>query len=171
LFNAARLGARFTVGGELLDLEEQDRALWDSDLIALGHYYFKQSQNLGEISSYHYEAAIAFLHCHAKSFADTDWATITQLYTKLLDGNPNPFISLNYAIALYYDGQKGLAFDLLEKLRRTFLEKYYLLHAALGKLYLLEKDYQKSDYYLNHALSLTSFQEEKDFVKKMLLKN
>jgi RNA polymerase sigma factor (sigma-70 family) len=171
LLNAARLGARLTPSGELLDLEGQDRGLWNSDLIALGHYYFSQSQIPGEISSYHYEAAIAYLHTHAKSFAETDWATITQLYTKLLDGNPNPFISLNYAIALYYDGQKRLAFEVLEGLRKTFLEQYYLLHAALGKLYLMEGEYDRSDFYLNRALSLTSFQAEEDFVRKMLLKN
>lgn len=171
LFDAARLGARLTSSGELLDLEEQDRALWNSDLIALGHYYFSQSQISGEISSYHYEAAIAYVHCQAKSFADTDWATITQLYTKLLHGHPNPFISLNYAIALYYDGQKVSAFDMLEGLRKTFLEQYYLLHAALGKLYLLEGEYKKSDFYLSKALSLTSFRAEEDFVRKMLLKN
>jgi RNA polymerase sigma factor (sigma-70 family) len=171
LFNAARLRARLTTSGELLDLGEQDRALWDSDLIALGHYYFNQSQIRGEISSYHYEAAIAYVHSHAKSFAGTDWATITQLYAKLLQGNSNPFILLNYAIALYYDGQKHAAFDVLEGLRKTFLEQYYLLHAALGKLYFLEGEYDKSDLYLNKALSLTSFQAEKDFVKKILLKN
>lgn len=170
LFNAARLGARLTMSGELLDLEEQDRGLWDRDLIALGHYYFSQSQAPGEISSYHYEAAIAYLHSQAKSFADTDWATIVQLYAKLLYGNPNPFISLNYAIALYYDGQKINAFDVLEGLRKTFLEQYYLLHAAMGKLHLLEGEYHKSDMHLTKALSLTNFPAEKEFVKKMLLK-
>ena len=168
LFNAARLGARLTASGELLDLEQQDRALWNSDLIALGHYYFSQSQTQGEISSYHYEAAIAYLHSHAKTFGDTDWPAITELYTRLLHNNPNPFISLNYAIALYYNGQKQSAFEVLEGLRKTFLEQYYLLHAALGKLYLLEREYEKSDFYLNKALSLASFPAEKDFVKKIL---
>ena len=168
LFNAARLGARLTASGELLDLEQQDRALWNSDLIALGHYYFSQSQTQGEISSYHYEAAIAYLHSHAKTFGDTDWPAITELYTRLLHNNPNPFISLNYAIALYYNGQKQSAFEVLEGLRKTFLEQYYLLHAALGKLYLLEGEYEKTDFYLNKALSLASFPAEKDFVKKIL---
>ena len=171
LFNAARLGARVTVSGELLDLTEQDRTLWNADLIALGHYYFNQSRIRSEISSYHYEAAIAYLHSSAKSFADTEWTAITQLYRKLLDGNPNPFISLNYAIALYYDGQKDAAFEVLEGLRNTFLDQYYLLHVALGKLYLLERKFDKSDFYLNKALSLTSFQAEKDVVRKMLLRN
>jgi len=171
LFNAARLGARLTTSGDLLDLEEQNRALWDRDLIALGHYYFSQSQIQGEISSFHYEAAIAYLHSKAKSWADTDWATITELYTNLLQDNPNPFILLNFGIALYYGGQKLSAFTVLEDLRKTFLEQYYLLHAALGKLYLLEGEYDKSALYLNRALSLTSFPAEKDFVRKMLSKN
>ena len=137
LFNAARLSARLNNSGDLLDIEKQDRTLWDRDLIALGHYYFSRSQDQGEISSYHFEAAIAYLHCRAKSFADTDWPTITQLYTRLLQGNPNPFISLNYAIALYYAGQKDSAFVVLEELRKTFLDQYFILHATFGKLYLL----------------------------------
>jgi len=170
LFNAARLSARMTPGGELSDLGEQDRALWNDDLIAFGGYYLNQSK-CENVSSYHYEAAIAYLHCHAKSFADTDWSTITQLYRQLLQNNPNPFIELNYAIALYYDSQKQKAFDALHDLQQTFLDRSYLLHAALGKLYWQEGEYYKSDLHLTKALSLTNFQVEKDFVKKMLVKN
>jgi len=169
LFNAARISARITPGGELSDLEEQDRTLWNDDLIALGTYYLNQSKG-STISSYHYEAAIAYLHCHAKSFANTDWASITQLYRQLLQNNPNPFIELNYAIALYYDSQKQEAFDALHDLQQTFLDRSYLLHAALGKLYWQEGEYHKSDLHLTKALSLTNFEAEKDFIKKMLVK-
>src|SRR5262249_30086557 len=95
---------------------------------------------------------------------------ITQLYRRLLQNNPNPFIELNYAIALYYDSQKQKAFDILHTLQQTFLEQSYLLHATLGKLYLQERDYNKSDLHLTKALSLTNFQVEKDFVKKLLIK-
>ncbi|MBS1917528.1 MAG: sigma-70 family RNA polymerase sigma factor [Bacteroidetes bacterium] len=170
LFNASRLSVRVTAAGELSDLEEQDRALWNEDLIALGDYYLNQSK-CEKVSSYHYEASIAYLHCHAKSFADTDWTSISRLYEQLLQNNPNPFITLNYAIALYYGSQKQKAFDILHKLQQTFLEQSYLLHAALGKLYLQEKEFSKSDFHLTKALSLTNFQVEKDFVKKMLARN
>jgi RNA polymerase sigma-70 factor (ECF subfamily) len=170
LFNAARLNARITADGELLDLGEQDRTLWNDDLIVLGNYYLNQSQ-CDNVSSYHYEAAIAYLHCHAKSFADTDWASITQLYRQLLKSNPNPFIELNYAIALYYDSQKQESFDTLHGLQQTFLDKSYLLHAALGKLYWQEGEFYKSSLHLTKPLSLTNFQVEKDFVKKMLVKS
>ena len=170
LFNAARLSARITAAGELADLGEQDRSVWNNDLIALGSYYLNQSK-CSVISSYHYEAAIAYLHCQAKSFDDTNWSTITQLYWQLLQNNPNPFIKLNYAIALYYDSQKQHAFDALHDLQQTFLDQSYLLHAALGKLYWQEGEYDKSDLHLTKALSLTNFQVEKDFVKKMLVKS
>jgi predicted RNA polymerase sigma factor len=170
LFNAARISARITPAGELLDLGEQDRALWNDDLIALGTYYLNQSK-CEKVSSYHYEAAIAYLHCHAKSFADTDWTGITQLYMQLLQNNSNPFIELNYAIALYYDSQKQKAFDALHGLQQTFLDRSFLLHAALGKLYWLEGEYYQSDLHLTKALSLTDFQAEKDLVKKMLVKS
>ena len=170
LFNASRLSARVTPAGELSDLEEQDRTLWNEDLITLGSYYLNQSKS-STISSYHYEAAIAYLHCDAKSFEDTDWSTITQLYSLLLQNNPNPFIELNYAIALYYDSQKQKAFKVLDDLQQTFLEQSYLLHAALGKLYLLEGEHYKSDLHLTKALSLTNFEIEKDFIKKILVKS
>ena len=170
LFNASRLSARVTPAGELSDLEEQDRTLWNGDLIVLGSYYLNKSRS-ENISSYHYEAAIAYLHCHAKSFADTDWATISKLYGQLLQNNPNPFVKLNYAIALYYDFQKQKAFDTLRDLRHTFLEQSYLLHATLGKLYLLEGETYKSDLHLTKALRLTDFQVEIDFIKKMLVKS
>jgi len=170
LFNAARINARITPAGELLDLGEQDRALWNDDLIALGTYYLNQSK-CENVSSYHYEAAIAYLHSHAKSFGDTDWASITRLFEQLLQNTPNPFIELNYAIALYYDSQKQKAFDVLHDLQQTFLDRSYFLHAALGKLYWQEGEYYKSDLHLTKALSLTNFQAEKDFVKKMLVKS
>ena len=169
LFNAARISARITPAGELLDLEEQNRMRWNDDMISLGTYYFNQSK-CENVSCYHYEAAIAYMHCHSKCFADTDWASITQLYRQLLENNPNPFIELNYAIALYYDSQKQKAFNALHDLQQTFLDQSYLLHAALGKLYWQEGEYLKSDLHLTKALSLTNFQLERDFVKKMLVK-
>ena len=169
LLNAARLSARFAPNGELSDLEEQDRNLWNNDLIALGSYYMRQSKS-ESVSSYHYEAAIAYLHCQAKNFASTDWAAIVQLYKQLLQNNPNPFIEMNYAVALYYASQKQEAFKVLHKLQQTFLDHSYLLHVTLGKLYLLEDDPDKSNLHLEKALSLTNFQAEKDCVKRLMMK-
>ena len=105
LFNTARFKSRFGTSGELLDLENQDRSLWNSDLILLATDFLLQSRN-EKLSTYHIEASIAFIHCTAKTFDTTDWNSIRQLYEQLLHGSPNPFVELNYAIALYYAGSK-----------------------------------------------------------------
>ncbi|HEY6977540.1 MAG TPA: sigma-70 family RNA polymerase sigma factor [Chitinophagaceae bacterium] len=168
LFNAARFKSRFDAAGELLDLEEQDRSLWDKDLILLACDLLDQSRG-NVASSYHFEASIAYLHCSAKSFDVTDWTTITKLYHQLLETNPNPFVELNYAIALYYSGKKQNALKILNALQQNpFLNQYYLLNATLGKINFLEGNYIKAKDFFLKTLGQTNFQVEKNFILKML---
>lgn len=170
LFNAARFKARYGPGGELLDLEEQDRDLWNKPLISLACDFLKQSIG-GELSPYHYEAFIAYLHCTAQSFQSTDWVIIAGLYRQLLQLGPNPFVELNYAIALYYSGEKERALDLLNALRQhPFLNQYYLLNATLGKIYLLEGNTVKAREFFGKTLEQTTLPLEKDFIRRMLQK-
>jgi len=167
LFNAARFKARFDENGELLDLEQQDRALWNPDLIRLGTHYFNLAKG-PELSSYHFEAYIAYLHSTAASFADTNWQLIAQLYTHLL---PNPFAELNYAIALYYAGERNSAFEKLFALQRSaFMNSYYLLNATLGKLYMLEGDHAQAAVYYSKTLDQTRSAAETNYIRKMLSK-
>lgn len=171
LFNAARFKARFGNSGELLDLEEQDRSLWNKELIIYASKFLSQSQG-GAISSYHYEASIAYLHCMAKDFKSTDWVSISKLYYQLLQNNLNPFVEMNYAIALYYSGQKEKAFDILYSLQqKPFLNQYYLLNAALGKLNFSEGNYTKAKSYLQATLHQTDSQLEKEYVQKFMAKS
>lgn len=168
LFNAARFKARFGTNGELLDLEEQDRSLWNKEVILYASRFLSQSQG-GEISSYHYEAAIAYLHCSAKNFKGTDWLSISKLYHQLLENNPNPFVEMNYAIALYYAGQKKKALDILHQLQqKPFLNQYYLLNAALGKINLLEGNYAKAKSYFEKTLKQTDSSSEKEYIQKLI---
>lgn len=168
LFNSARFKSRFGASRELLDLEKQDRALWDRDLILLARHFLNESRGQ-VISTYHLEASIAYLHCTAKSFDSTDWNAITNLYSRLLKDNPNPFVELNYAIALYYDGQEKHAFEILNALKQhSFLSQYYLLNATLGKLHLLKRDGMLAKQYLQKAYDQTNFIDEKNFIQKMI---
>ena len=168
LFNAARFKSRFGAEGQLLDMEEQDRSMWNQDLIFLATHFLKKAGE-GSVSSYHYEASIAYLHCDAVSFEYTDWATISKLYAQLLKDNANPFIELNYAIALYYAGKKETAFSMLHQLHQnSFFNQYYLLNATLGRLYFLEGHYAKATTFFNTTLTQTNFQAEKDFINRMI---
>ena len=155
-------------GRKLLDLENQDRSIWNQDLIQLAHEFFTRSQ--GEaVSTYHLEAAIAYLHCIAPSFEKTDWRTIVGLYARLLQIYPNPFVELNYAIAKYYAGDKQNALKILNELQgHPFLNQYYILNMALGKFQQMEGNDKLARQYLLKAQKQTTLQKEKDFIEKML---
>jgi RNA polymerase sigma-70 factor (ECF subfamily) len=169
LFNSARFKSRFGTSGELLNLEKQDRSLWNKALIQLGNDFLHASKG-EEVTSYHLEASIAYLHCVAHSFADTDWGTITQLYARLLNEHPNPFVELNYAIALFYSGQRLQSFQILHQLERhPILNQYYLLNSALGKLHHLEGNDILARQYLMKAYDQTGFAKEQEFIQKMML--
>ncbi len=170
LFNASRFKARFGAQGELLDLEEQDRRSWNHELIELAFVHVELSRT-ENISEYHYEAAIAGVHCSAKSFAATDWKAIIMLYSHLLKLNPNPFVELNYAIALYYSGQKNEALAMLHRLEKeTFFNQYYLLQASLGKIYFKEGRYALARKYFTATLKLTNSPAEKGFIQRLMEK-
>jgi RNA polymerase sigma-70 factor (ECF subfamily) len=168
LFNAARIKARFGPGGELLDLDEQDRSLWDRDLILLAAASLESAQG-GGINPYFCEAAIAGLHCAAKTLATTDWKAITNIYQKLLGLQANPFVEMNYAIALYYGGHKQEALSILHALeKQAFLSQYYLLHASLGRIYAAEGQKTLAREYFENTLRLTNAPDEIAFVRRLI---
>ncbi len=98
--HAARLPARRDSSGELLPLSEQDRGLWDQELIAEGLQLLSLASKGASLSEYHLEAAIASVHAAALSVASTDWTKIVSLYDQLLAIRLSPLIALNRAIAI-----------------------------------------------------------------------
>lgn len=168
LYNASRFKARFGKDGELLDLESQDRSLWNFELIALGHWWMDQSK-AGVLSNYHYEASIAYLHCIAPSFKKTNWKLIAGLYSQLLKLNANPFVEMNYAIALWYKGDKDRAFSLLHELEKhSFMGRYYLLNASLGKFYMESGNFSVARSYFEKTIQQATFEKEKEYIRKMM---
>jgi RNA polymerase sigma factor (sigma-70 family) len=170
LFNAARIKARFGRDGELLDLEEQDRSLWDQDLIRLAMVNLESAHG-GVVSTYYCEAAIAGLHCAAERYGATNWNAIIRIYRQLLGLQANPFVELNYAIALYYSGDKVQALRILHELeKQAFLGRYYLLHASLGRIYAAEGNKGLAKEYLETTLRLTNAPDEIAFVRRLIKK-
>jgi RNA polymerase sigma-70 factor (ECF subfamily) len=90
--HAARLPARVDAAGELVLLEDQDRSLWDRELVALGFAYLDRSIGGDAISPYHVQAAIAATHARAASASETDWKAILALYDELAAIAPSPIV-------------------------------------------------------------------------------
>jgi RNA polymerase sigma-70 factor (ECF subfamily) len=90
--HAARLPARVDAAGELVLLEDQDRSLWDRELVALGFAYLDRSIGGDAISPYHVQAAIAATHARAARASETDWKAILALYDELAAIAPSPIV-------------------------------------------------------------------------------
>src|ERR1700733_1140871 len=100
LLTDARREARTTAAGDLVPLDEQDRATWDRGLIDEGTELAKTSLVAPSLGPYQLQAAIAATHAGAATAAETDWPQVHALYLILERIAPNPVVTLNRAIAL-----------------------------------------------------------------------
>ena len=130
---AARLPARTDAAGDLVLLEEQDRKLWDDELIALGFSYFDRSIAGEEISEWHVQAAIAATYASAASSAEIDWASILEHYDQLMEMTDSPVVTLNRAVVVMkVHGAEASLAALTPLEGNNALQKYHLLAATKG---------------------------------------
>jgi len=135
LLHDSRRGARTGPTGELVTLEEQDRARWDQAQIAEGIALIHRAAGLRRPGSYQLQAAIAAVHAEAETPEGTDWSDIASLYNELLRLQPTPVVALNraVAVAMAVGIEEGLT--LLDELaEQADLEGYYLLDSARADL-------------------------------------
>jgi RNA polymerase sigma-70 factor (ECF subfamily) len=135
LLNEARRAARADANGDLVPLEEQDRAAWNAELIREGCALTRRALETGPAGPYGLQAAISALHGEAERWEDTDWAEIRGLYDLLLRTEPSPVVELNRAaaVAMHEGLEAGLRLvDAL--LARGELADYHLAHAARADL-------------------------------------
>jgi predicted RNA polymerase sigma factor len=95
----ARRAARTGPNGELIPLDQQDRARWDQRAISEGVGIISETLPKGHIGPYQLQAAIAAVHDEAPSTDETDWEEILALYGVLKQMSDNPMVSLNHAVA------------------------------------------------------------------------
>ncbi|MCY7409332.1 MAG: hypothetical protein LH473_03595, partial [Chitinophagales bacterium] len=155
----------------ILLLEQQDRKLWDRELIDSGISFLEKSLSDGEISWYHLQAAIAYQHVVASSFDATDWNAILLLYNILQQNFPSPVTFLNRAIAFSKVHGATAAIELiLSSTEKEKLKKYYLLPATLGELFLKEKNFSVAKKHFEEAIALTNSAAEKKLLSRKIEK-
>jgi RNA polymerase sigma factor (sigma-70 family) len=133
--HASRLPARVDALGNLSSLADQDRSLWDRELLVEGLRFLELCATGVELTEYHVEAAIASIHARALRVEDTEWEAIVSLYDTLIRLRPSPIVALNRAIALaqYAGPDRGLK-EILAITDRDRLAAYPFYFAALGEL-------------------------------------
>jgi RNA polymerase sigma-70 factor, ECF subfamily len=133
LLQHARAPARLDADGSIVLLEEQDRGLWDRDMIAEGLALIDKALRHRRPGPYQVQAAIAGVHAHAARAEDTDWAEIDQLYATLEQLQPSPVITLNRAVAVSKVQGPGTALTMIEPLASQ-LSGYFHFFGLKGAL-------------------------------------
>lgn len=169
LLHHSRRDARVNENGDLIVLDEQDRAKWHRDEINEALALVRQALISPDAGSFTFQAAIAAEHCRAREPEDTDWRQIVALYDRLQLLQPTAIVSLNRAVAVAMaDGpEQGLA--LIDRIVASGeLDDYYLLHAARADLLRRVGSVEEAAHNYARALELTNNESEKRFLEKQL---
>ena len=169
LLQESRRAARTSPTGELILLENQDRALWNRQQIAEGVALLEKALKSRRFGAYTLQAAIAAVHAEAESVAATDWRQIVALYDQLLRIQPSPVVQLNRAVAIAMrDGPEAGLKHIDAVLEHGELANYYLAHSAradmcrrLGRTAEARSSYEK-------ALALTQQEPERQFLQERI---
>ncbi|MEW6305758.1 MAG: RNA polymerase sigma factor [Verrucomicrobiota bacterium] len=171
LLHDSRRAARTSPSGDLILLEDQNRALWNRAQIAEGTRLVEQALASRRVGPYTLQAAIAAVHAGAPNANTTDWPQIVGLYDVLWRVEPSPVIELNRAVAMAMamrDGPEAGLVLIDAILARGDLAEYRLAHAAradlcrrLGRTAEARTSYER-------ALSLTRQAPERRFLERRL---
>ncbi len=166
LLQESRRDARTSPAGDVILLENQDRALWNREQIAEGVALVEKALSSRRFGAYTLQAAIAAVHAEAESAAATDWRQIVALYNQLVRIQPSPVVHLNRAVAIAMrDGPEAGLKQIDAVMEHGELANYYLAHSAraelcrrLGRMAEARSSYEK-------ALRLTRQEPERRFLQ------
>jgi RNA polymerase sigma-70 factor (ECF subfamily) len=170
LLQDARRDARVGADGEVILLEDQDRARWDRAAIAEGLALIDGTLRTAFPGRYALQAAIAGVHAQSRRAEETDWVQIVGLYTLLEVLYPSPVVSLNHAVAI------AMAIGPAEGLRRMdalaasgALADYHLLPAARADLLRRLGRLPEAAAAYREALALAGNQSDRRFLQRRLI--
>ncbi|NKF28697.1 RNA polymerase sigma factor [Pseudomonas sp. BGM005] len=169
LLHESRRSARSSPDGELILLDDQDRGLWNAELIAEGCELVEKALTTGRFGPYCLQAAIAAVHAEAPTAGETDWAQIVGLYDVLLRAVPSPVIELNRAVAVAKRDGALAGLTLIEGiLGRGDLQDYHLAHSARAEFCRQLGRVEEARAAYLRALELTRQEPERRFIEGRL---
>ena len=159
----SRRAARASGDGTLVLLADQDRDLWDRDLIAEGQLLVQRCLQNNQPGPYQIQAAINAVHADASTADRTDWWQILQLYNQLMILAPSPIVAINRAVAVAEVEGPDAALNLLDDLD---FDSYYMFHAVRAQmLRRLDRNKEATTAY-DAAITRTDNVAEREFLQR-----
>jgi RNA polymerase sigma-70 factor (ECF subfamily) len=131
LLQHARAKARLDRDNEIVLLEDQDRKLWNRQMIDEALVLVEKALRHRRPGPYQVQAAIAAIHARSPSAAETDWQEIDTLYGVLEQLQPSPVVTLNRAVAVSKLRGPAAALEMIEPLGDK-LQGYFHFFGAKG---------------------------------------
>ncbi|HVK08004.1 MAG TPA: sigma-70 family RNA polymerase sigma factor, partial [Gemmataceae bacterium] len=169
-FHRARFDARVALDGAIVLFEHQDRGAWNWADVREGMAWLARSAAGDELTRYHVEAGIAWEHCRAPAFADTDWGRIAELYDTLERIAPSPLHALNRAVAEAHLHGPQAGLDRLAAVRPENIPvRYPAWHAVIGELYYRLGRHAAAERAWREALRWTTARTDQEFLRQRLV--
>jgi RNA polymerase sigma-70 factor, ECF subfamily len=168
LLQHSRRDARVDEHGNLVLLEDQDRARWDQEMIDEGLALIDTAVEIRRPGPYQVQAAIAALHARAPRPEDTDWPQIATLYRGLKAMWPSPVIELNRAVAVAMADGPDAGLALMDPLANE-LDRYHLFHAAKADLLRRSGRTVEAEAAYQKALALVTNPVERRYLMRRVL--
>jgi RNA polymerase sigma-70 factor, ECF subfamily len=168
LLQHSRRHARVDGRGDLVLLEDQDRARWDQEMIDEGLALIDAAVEIRRPGPYQVQAAIAALHARAPRPEDTDWPQIATLYRGLKAMWPTPVIELNRAVAVAMADGPDAGLALMDPLADE-LDRYHLFHAARADLLRRSGRTKEAKLAYRRALDLVTNPVERKYLMRRVM--
>jgi RNA polymerase sigma-70 factor (ECF subfamily) len=166
LLHDSRRETRLNATGELVLLDEQDRARWDQGKIQEGIAVLDEALALGDPGPYQVQAAISALHAEAPTAEATDWPQIVALYDTLAGMTPSLVVEVNRAVAVAMAQGPAAGLALLRRIEAA--ENYYPYHAARADLLRRTNQRQAAAQAYERALALCGNPAERAYLQRRL---
>lgn len=167
LLQHSRSRVRLDAEGAIVLLEDQDRALWDTEMIAEGLALVDKAVRHKRPRTYQLQAAIAAVHSLADLFSETNWPMIVSLYEAFESLQPSPVATLNRAAAVSKAESPQAALDLIEPIAKD-LNGYFYFHGLRGHLLKRLDHRDEAREAFDRAIALANSAAEAAFIRKEL---
>jgi RNA polymerase sigma-70 factor (ECF subfamily) len=169
LLHESRRPARTTPAGEVVLLQDQDRRLWNRELIGEASDLIRAALSSRRFGPYTLQAAIVGVHADADDAGATDWSEIIALYDLLLRVEPTPVVELNRAVAVAMRDGPAAGLELVDALlARGELSDYHLMHATRADLCRRLGQPEDAVGSYRRALELTKLEPERRFFERRI---
>ncbi len=171
-FHTSRFDARIDMNNALIDLEHQDRNLYNKELIqiGMGHLYQAKERRLSN-PSYYLQAAVSYQYCEASSFEEIHWESVLNLYDLQLKYSYSPMVRLNRVIPLYKVHGPKIGLEVLLSMNRELkLQENALFYSIKAEILKELNQFSQAQKALKKAIDLTKNEVQRIHLKKKLEK-